>query len=264
MLAKTLSAILALFISGLCIADSKTITYCDHGSYPPLSWLQGDELRGVTNDSVKHIFAEQGYELTVYVLESWKRCMLEVELGNIDVAVAFRTPERIKKFAFSEEHLIAENIAIFVNKDRPFTFNNWEDLTGKLVGMVLGYSYGDDFDKFLDDNTRIERVSSNFQNITKLALNRIDLMPFELNSGLLQVQTHGYKDQIVPLPTIATTDYLYLTTAISNQKIINLLPALDRSIKQLKQNGTIDALTEKHRQAYLKLYPGKASNPKPH
>jgi polar amino acid transport system substrate-binding protein len=255
---KLIAATLLLLLNTGSHADTeKTITYGDHASYPPLSWLHGQQLKGVTHDAITQIFKEQGYELLIYVYDSWKRCMLEVELGNIDAAVAYRTPERDKKLAFTDEYLIAEKMAIFVNKDHSFKFQQWQDLADKHVGMVLGYSYGAKFDAFLKGNTNIERVSSNFQNITKLALNRIDFMPFELNSGLLQVRTHGYQDVIIPLETIATTDYLYLATAKHNKKIIPLLPKLNASLKKLKQQGFIDKLVVKHQQNYLKLYPEK-------
>ncbi|MCR8924284.1 transporter substrate-binding domain-containing protein [Dasania sp. GY-MA-18] len=242
----------------------KVISYCDHASYPPLSWLKDNELVGVTKDIIQHVFKDQGYQVTLYVLESWKRCMLEVEMGNIDIALAFKTPERSKSFAFSKEYLIEEKIAIFVHKNNSFKFDSWQDLQGKRGGMVLGYSYGDDFDHFLESNTHIERVSSNFQNITKLALNRIDFMPFERNSGILQVQAHGYESVIMPLANNATTDYLYLTTAINNQKILKLMPQLDASIKTLKAGDAVARFTQKSRQQYLQAYPkGSSLRPKP-
>ena len=260
-----ITLIILLMTSGItALAENHNrISYCDHGSYPPLAWMQGTELRGVTRDSVTQIIEDHGYSIDIYVFESWKRCMLEVELGNIDLAVAFKTPERETKMVFSNEYLIAENMAIFVNKDHLFPFEDWSDLKNKQVGMVLGYSYGAKFDNFLKNNTNIERVASNFQNISKLALNRIDFVPFELHSGLLQVKTHGYQDQIIPLPKIATTDFLHLVTSQNNSLAIELLKSIEPSIKNIKQNGTIDRLFEQHRKAYLKLYPGKPSAAKP-
>ncbi|WP_019530313.1 substrate-binding periplasmic protein [Dasania marina] len=251
-----IGSLLLVWFSNLGHAEpKKSISYCDHASYPPLSWLNGNQLAGVTKDIIQHVFKEQNYQVTLYVLESWKRCMLEVEKGTIDVAVAFKTLKRSKTFAFSQEYLIEENIAIFVNKNSSFNFDSWQDLQGKRGGMVLGYSYGDELDHFLASNTVIERVSSNFQNITKLALNRIDFMPFERESGLLQVQTHGYESVIVPLEKYATTDHLYLTTAINNQKILQLMPQLDKSIKALKDSNAIARFTQKSRQQYLLAYP---------
>lgn len=93
-----------------------------------------------------------------------------------------------RRLAFSEEPLVADPVVLFVRRDRQFPFAQWSDLAGKTVGLLLGDSFDERFDRFAEARLKVERVSSSEQNVRKLMLGRIDFMPVGLRTWRLQGQ----------------------------------------------------------------------------
>tara|TARA_R110001583_G_C5644305_1_gene408164 strand:+ start:862 stop:1695 length:834 start_codon:yes stop_codon:yes gene_type:complete len=234
------------------VEGSKQIVLCGHPDYPPVSWAEEDRIVGLAPEVVKRIFNRLGYETQAKVVGNWKRCLREVELGRVDVAVAYRTLEREKFFDFSRESVIDDPMAIFVNRNRPFPFERREDLLGKTAGLMLGDSVGDAFDQFLLENLTIERVSEGHQNFGKLERGHIDFIPYGLHTGNLLVRRLGLQDMIVPLPNLVTTNHYYL--AISRKsELTQYLDLIDVELKRLHETGEVTRLTEH----YIGVYSSK-------
>lgn len=234
------------------LKDSKHIVLCGHPDYPPLSWAEEDRIVGLAPEVVKRIFNRLGYEVETRAVGNWKRCLREVAEGRVDVVVAYRTLDREGVFDFSQQPVFEDPTAIFVNRNSPFSFERWEDLKGKTVGLMLGDSVGDEFDHFLQDNLVIERVSEGNQNFGKLAREHIDFIPYGLYPGKLRVQQMGYQDLIVPLTELVATNYFYL--AVSRQSgLAHLLDQIDSDLKGMHDNAEVNRLTEQ----YIRMYSSK-------
>lgn len=230
----------------------KNILLCGHPDYPPVSWAEDDIIVGLAPEIVKHIFNRLDYNVDAKVVGNWKRCLRELELGRVDVAVAYRTQERESIYDFSSESVIDDPMAIFVNRSRPFSFENWDDLLGKTTGLMLGDSVGNSFDKFLADKLVIERVSKASQNFGKLGRGHIDFIPYGLHTGNLIIQQFGLSDRIVALPNLATTNQYYL--AISRKSdLTQHLELIDLELKRMHENGDVKRLTDH----YINLYSSK-------
>jgi polar amino acid transport system substrate-binding protein len=231
---------------------AKQLVLCGHPDYPPVSWAEGGRIVGLAPAVVKQIFNRLGYQIEAKAVGNWKRCLREVELGRVDLVVAYRTTEREKVFDFSRESVIDDPMAIFVNRIRPFPFERWEDLFGKTAGLMLGDSVGDTFDQFLLEHLIIERVSEGSQNFGKLERGHIDFIPYGLHTGNLLVQRLGLQDKIVPLSNLITTNHYYL--AISRKsELTQYLDLIDAELKRLHETGEVKRLT-KH---YIGVYSSK-------
>ncbi|MCC4118046.1 transporter substrate-binding domain-containing protein [Aromatoleum toluclasticum] len=135
------------------------------------------------------VFGALGHEVRTEAVGNWKRCLLEVQEGRIDIVVsAYRTSARERRLAFSEEPLVADPVVLFVRRDRQFPFAQWSDLAGKTMGLLLGDSFDERFDRFAEARLKVERVSSSEQNVRKLMLGGIDFMPVGLRTWRLQGQ----------------------------------------------------------------------------
>ena len=240
-----------ILYSALSFADgeSKKIVLCGHPDYPPVSWAEGGTITGLAPEVVKRVFRRFDYEIDAKVVGNWKRCLRELELGRVDVAVAYRTVEREQLFDFSREPVIDDPMAIFVNRERPFLFTDWDDLLGKTAGLMLGDSMGNEFDQFMKEGLSVERVSEGVQNFNKLAREHIDFIPYGLRTGNLLVQRFGLEDRVMPLPTLVTTNQYYL--AISKQSnLIQYIDLIDAEIKRLRETKEMQRLTDHSIQAY--------------
>lgn len=231
---------------------SKKIVLCGHPDYPPVSWAQGEQIVGLAPEIVKQIFNRLDYDVDAKVVGNWKRCLRELELGRVDVAVAYRTQERENIYDFSSQSVIDDPMAIFVNRSRTFPFEHWEDLLGKTTGLMLGDSVGNEFDKFLADELVIERVSKASQNFGKLGRGHIDFIPYGLHTGNLLIEQFGLSDRIVALPNLALTNQYYL--AISRKSdLTQYLELIDIELKKMHDNGNVKRLTDH----YIKQYSSK-------
>lgn len=231
--------------------SAKELIACGHPYYPPVSWVQDQQLIGIAPAVVTLIFSELGYQVRLDTVGNWKRCLWEVKTGHADIVVAaYRIDSRKSDFAFSQQHIVDDPIGIFVNPSKSGSYHSLNDLKGKTAGLLFGDSFGDSLDEFIHYYNQIENVSEGKQNFKKLAYGRIDFMPLGLVSGNLQTQKLGYSKQVVAASIKLETNYYYM--ALSQHSGLSLyLPYINRRLKQLHENGAIEQLLTEYSDIYL-------------
>jgi polar amino acid transport system substrate-binding protein len=216
-----------------------------------VSWVADGKLRGLAPTLVRDLFAELGLNVRLEAFGNWKRCLQEVREGRADIVVAaYRNRERERHFAFSAHHLVVDPIVLFVRRDRRFVFDDWEDLRGRSVGLLLGDSFGERFDRFAETALRVERVSTGRQNMRKLVLGRIDFMPIGRESGRLQRRQLGYEDVVEALPQPLVTEYYHVAVR-KGSELEALLPEIDLRLTALHAEGGIARALQAHAERYL-------------
>ncbi|HGR4982879.1 TPA: substrate-binding periplasmic protein, partial [Pseudomonas aeruginosa] len=200
-------ALCGWLLGGLAQA-AETIRYCDYPVYPPISWSDGQQVRGLAPELVKRLFGALGYRVEVVVLGNWRRCLLDAAAGRVDLILAYRTPARDRDLAFSAEPVLREDVAIFYNRQRPVRIQSLGDLAGYRGGLLFGESYGADFDRFVGRHGNVEWVSDSRQNFGKLVRQRIDYIAHERRTGTLFAERLAGGENIRALPEPLTVDYL--------------------------------------------------------
>jgi len=232
-------------------ANNSALRACGHPFYPPVSWHSDGQLIGLAPAVTQQLFAELGYKVQLSAESNWKRCLLEVQQGNADIVVAaYRIASRETYLGFTTQHIIADKVTLFVNRQHPIRYGQLSDLRGKTVGLLLGDSFGDRFDRFIEQNSAIEYVSRGRQNFAKLALGRIDYMPLGKLSGQLQSRKLGFHDQVMALDTEITTEHYYLAVG-HDSGLQRHLPYLNQRLKEMHIDGTIERLTQQYSLKYL-------------
>lgn len=239
----------------LCVlageASARALRACGHPVYPPVSWVSQGRLVGLAPAVVQQLFGELGEEVEMVATGNWERCLLDARLGYIDIVVAaYRTSERQRYLAFTEAHLVADPIVLFVSRERGFAFSDWADLKGRRVGLLLGDSFGERFDRFAARHLRVERVSSGAQNFSKLALGRIDFMPIGLNSWRLQRHLLDDPQAVEQLPRPLVTEH-YRIAVRRDPRLLAWLPHLERRLGELNADGSLQRLEQEYAFRYL-------------
>ncbi|WP_373452610.1 substrate-binding periplasmic protein, partial [Pseudomonas aeruginosa] len=85
---------------------------------PPISWSDGQQVRGLAPELVKRLFGALGYRVEV-VLGNWRRCLLDAAAGRVDLILAYRTPARDRDLAFSAEPVLREDVPSLSNRQPP-------------------------------------------------------------------------------------------------------------------------------------------------
>ncbi len=236
--------------------QAREITACGHPEYPPVSWLegnssQGQTLQGIAPSIAKYLFAQLGYHLSIDTSGNWERCLQEVKAGNIDVVVAaYKTNARATYLDYSSTYLIADPLSVFVNQQDNTDYKSISDLQDKRVGLLLGDSFGDQFDRFLTSSTQREFVSKGRQNLAKLAHQRIDFMPLGITSGQLQITKSGFQNLIKRTSLTIGTEYYYLAIG-KHSKLQQHLPFFNQAIAELRRNGQMKALQQCFNKRYF-------------
>jgi polar amino acid transport system substrate-binding protein len=166
--------------------------------------------------------------------------------GNIDVIVGiYHTYDRAQYLAYPNLPYIEDVNVVWVLKGREFPFEEWGDLVGKRGTAMLGESYGEEFDHFINERLNIERVSTPLQNLKKLAALRSDYYPFSLHGGKIQVRQFGFGERVHHLPHSISKEGVYI--AISKKsRYARHLQQLTAAIRQYSTDGTIERLETKY------------------
>jgi len=224
--------------------------------YPPSSWAEGDTLAGVAIDILKLAFTELCVPVRVIHKGPWKRAQAALKYGEADIiASVYRTPERQSYATYTETPYMVEQNLIWVMKDKRFPFDSWRDLQGKTGGLILGNSYGTQWDPLFQRKLTVERVHSMHSNLKKLSSGRIDYIPYALYPGTIFIRRYGYQDTVECLPTPMNSEGLYIAFS-RKSKFLRYLPAIDEAIARYKADGTIDRLIEANIEKYLANSPG--------
>jgi ABC-type amino acid transport substrate-binding protein len=125
------------------------------------------------------------FELRMYPWARAERYALE---GGGLIYGLPKTADRLRTFHYSDA-ASHRTLWLVTRSDATFNFNTLEDLRGKTLGIVRGYSYGEEFDNARGKLFRTDDdISSRGTRLTRLMLKRVDAIL------LYQPSTQSAKD----------------------------------------------------------------------
>jgi len=235
---RYLFGLLALLASAaLQAADS--VRYCDYPVYPPVSWSDGKQPRGLAPTVVRELFGRLGYRVEMVVLGNWQRCLLDAAEGRVDVVLAYASQQRAKSMRFSQVPVLREEVAVFANRQHPLQFDQLEDLARYRGGLLFGESYGPAFDRFVAQHQNIEWVSDSGQNFGKLIRGRIDFVVQERRTGQLFVEHLPGAQDIVALPPALSVDYLRVAVS-RHSPLSERMGDIDTQLQKMADAGELE------------------------
>lgn len=146
---KKLMLLSCVFLLSL-ILSAETIKITS-GEWAPFTSSSAED-NGVALAAVKAAFKEVGIDVE-FGFFPWKRAMKNIEKNDEWEAsgVWGYNEERAKSFYFSDPICESKSV-VFHLKDKEIMFNGEpESLKPYNTGITLGYSYGKDFDKAIND-----------------------------------------------------------------------------------------------------------------
>jgi polar amino acid transport system substrate-binding protein len=235
-------------VAGNTLAAEK-VRYCDYPVYPPITWSDGKQVRGLAPSVVKKLFGELGYEVEIVVLGNWKRCLLDAAEGRVDIVLAYRTAQREQSMLFSTVPVLREEVALFINRQHPVQVERLQDLARYRGGLLVGESYGVEFDRMVAQYNNIEWVAENRQNFGKLIRGRIDFITQERRTGQLYIENLAGAQDIVALPNALSVDYLRI--AVSRRSpLASHMPEIETQLQRMVDAGDIERLLNESEVTY--------------
>jgi len=227
---------LGIWVGGAVAAEK----VCFDQENPPFMYQKGDSPAGLYPALIAEAFKRMDVPLTMECLP-WNRALAGADAGEWGVGGIYQNAERLKKYDYSEP-IFAEKLMIFVLQGSEFAFSGVTDLSGKTIGVMRGWSYGDDFDAAVAAGSITkDEVESDEMNFKKLIAGRLDALIAtpETWAGL---QGELDKDgKVVSLPTPMAENNTYLIFNKSAGKT-DLLTRFNETVAAMKADGTVEKL----------------------
>jgi polar amino acid transport system substrate-binding protein len=143
----------------------------------------GDEdcvCSGTAVHLINRIFAQiDGYS-PKFPYTPWKRGLLDMQSGRKDaLPFVLKKPGREEYMHFTKP-IFEINSVLFTTRSKfedGFEWNNTDDLIELRLGVVAGYTYGSEFDAFIQSGkVKVSDVRESVQGMEMLALGRIDAL----------------------------------------------------------------------------------------
>ena len=186
-----------VFFQPYAMAHNVTLV-CD--IWPPYQIETEDGVTGASVEIVEAVYKRLGITDITFKAFPWKRAMDAVRFADADALFsANQTSDRGIFLLYPEEPIFKSPWMIWTRSDSSIRTLN--DLKGKTVGVVLGYSYTQEFWNFINAYCDVEAVHNDNINFTKLGLGRLDATVAEFGNGLNLLRVLG-EEGIRPVPGI--------------------------------------------------------------
>lgn len=178
----------------------------------------------------------------------WARVSLEINRANAISFGYLKDEKRSKKWLFSD--VIASTQGGFLaKKSRKLTWATYQDLIPYRIGRTIGYSFGDEFQKW-ESQLKIEDVPEDIQNIQKILANRTDLFVTETASAAGLIRQHFDKEQrdslaFIKGPALAADATVHLVCAKSFDKCAQYVDKFNLGLKQISKEGLKQKIIKK-------------------
>ncbi len=174
MTAKTIIAALALAL-GFGVAGAQELLVDVDDANPPFMFVRDGRAAGLYPALMAAVFKEMKAQVLI-TPKPWRRALSEIDSGTAGVGGIYKNSERLKRYDYSEP-MFVERVSLYALRSDASRYAGVADLKGKRVGVIRGWSYGDDFDEARRAGTMVvEEVNSDAQNFAKLAAGRLDVV----------------------------------------------------------------------------------------
>ena len=232
-----------------------TLTVSGNPEYPPLLW-RDEQHPGYLSGAVPALLAEitepMGVSVEVKYIGSWARVQHLARQGEIDmVAGAFITSERIGYMDYLLPPITHLPTAVWVRKGNDVVYRHWPDLLGKRGSTLINNSFGQNFDKYAEQNLKIEAVRSIEQSFQMALVDRVDYVLYEVLQGEVKLEYLGIADEFVPLQNPVSREALFFTfSKASPCNSFELRERIAERLYELVRSGRVDELIRQYKVRY--------------
>lgn len=207
--------------------------------FHPFYYQEGNSTKGLQYELAAMAFNKMHVSFDVDFMP-WKRALLLAEAKKADGVFGLRkTKARKRWLIFPDEPLMTVSTVIFYRKGTNFEFEGLSSLRGKTIGVIKGYTYGEDFDN--SPLFKTEEVATLKQNFLKLLAGRVDLVAAYKTVGLTAIRQMGLEDKISydPRSVHKTALYVGFSKIPGNAAIVK---EFSRRLKEVKDSPDCEGL----------------------
>lgn len=210
--------------------------------FPPYFEIVDGKVVGVMLDRVKIILAEAGYQTSVGVRPP-SRLLQDLLAGEFDICVITRNAamDASPRWMSSAESVGALTLNLYSHRE-PLTLKSREDLRGRAIVVMRGYSYGD-LRAWLDqpqNGVTLTEVNDFGAALRLVAMGRVpNALLYDVNYAAAAAEIGAQVDRVVVNPFLQVPVFLYLNKqAVADPEAT--MRALVAAYQKLLAQGRLD------------------------
>jgi len=217
-------------------------------NWEPVAYINQETHKptGIAYDFSKIVGEKLNIPVEVDADLPWKRVLRKLKFGEIDMTAGiYWTKERATLYQYTSP-IFTNNVRVFVVKGKEFPFEKLEDLIGRVGGVPLGGSFGEEFDTFARKHKlKLESVERRKQLVTKTLLGRNDYFIQDYLDGMRYLNKAGLQGQIVALPYPLSITNVYFAISRKSPCLV-IVPQINAIINKANQDGTLQTIINKY------------------
>ncbi|MFP4383903.1 MAG: substrate-binding periplasmic protein [Spirochaetia bacterium] len=233
-------------------ADAQTNGAVNFAGIPFPPYIMGDHAGkaegGIAVEAAKELFSRLNMR-TEIILHPWKRVLKSAKSGLSDgILLLMKTREREEYLVYSIPYIISREMFYFNTNIHPdFSWNTYSDITPYTVGLVQGYTYGEEFLKAVESySLSVQYADSTETNIKKLAANRVDLIVEEQIVTGTYLSEHPEIGSRIKAAEKPVTVYPYHMAFTRNYRFLELIHSINDVLDQMIKDKTIESIFLKY------------------
>lgn len=231
-----------MVLAGNTNAETKKIFLSEESEWPPYTYEKsGNPTRGLSLAVMTEIFSRLKIDMDLKLFPQ-NRCIEQMKEGTRDaMTLISKNKEREEFLDFSDPIVEAHGLIYYSTTQKtPFVWNTFSDFKDYRIGIVSGYNYGDDFNKYHEKYPlKVTEVMTIEQNFEKLIAGRIDIMlanQLEASEFIRRNQDYQGKLKAAHKPYLYYVYHIGISKKSSARK---LLPKINQVIQQMKDEGIL-------------------------
>ncbi|WP_031485381.1 substrate-binding periplasmic protein [Maridesulfovibrio frigidus] len=213
-------------------------------SFPPYYFGDGSSQKGIVRDIFDALAKETG-DTFEFISLPYKRALYQFDTGKIDIEPmsnpAWRKSSSVQgvyttPFAVSEQ-IILYDVKHYLPVSLP------EDLLGKTVGTVTGYTYPVYGPYFADGRINAHQLKNENKLIQMLLAGRLQQSIMNKDFALYKIKTEHLKDQLIISKPCNVVDMMIRFHPSKKEAI----PKYNEAIHKLLKDGTIKKIYDNYR-----------------
>jgi polar amino acid transport system substrate-binding protein len=213
-------------------------------TWEPYIIFEKGEASGVDVDIIRELCKRLGFEPEIQILP-WKRALMNVKEGKADAIFTPRyTEERAEFMYYPSEPLHIEKTVIVARKGSGMKITELDDLKDKVVGVVRGYAYDPEFDKY-EGFKRKDLSKDDKQLVKKFANSRIPLIASSDEGVSKYLCRHAGVEVETVYVLNETPSYIGFSRTLG-EKGKTLAEKFSQALRKLKEEGAVQKIESKY------------------
>lgn len=215
-----------------------TLIVGTNAEFPPFEYIEQGNIVGFDVDLINEISKIIGKKVEFKNM-AFDSLLIAMQAGKINCIISgmTATDERRQYVNFSEPYFVSKQ-AVIVPEDSDI--QKFEDLKGKKIGVVIGYTGDMVVTDMYKDTSSITRYEATGQVIMALTAGKVDATVLDMEPAKKYVANNK---GIKVLDTALAEEEYSIALPKDNTA---LLEELNKALKTLKENGTYDKIYAKY------------------